>query len=75
MANVWSNFANALLVWLVAVAALLVGALALGVGLLVAVPFASLVIVYAFRKLTGGQVAAVDQPGYQPGPPSGPVLA
>jgi uncharacterized membrane protein len=73
--TVWSNFANALLVWLVAVAALLVGALALGVGLLVAVPFASLVIVYAFRKLTGGQVVPANQPGYQSGPPSGPAQA
>ncbi len=69
--TVSSNFGNALLVWLVEVAAIIVGALACGVGLLVAVPVASLVLIYAYRKLSGGQVVPLEQPGYQPGPPPG----
>ncbi|WP_052955351.1 hypothetical protein, partial [Mycobacterium nebraskense] len=72
---VGSNFVNALLVWLVAVASFIVGALACGVGLLVAAPVASLVVIYGYRKLTGGQVVPVPQPGYQPGPPPGPQPA
>jgi uncharacterized membrane protein len=68
--TVSSNFANSLLVWLVEVAAIIVGALACGVGLLVAAPVAALVLVYAYRKLSGGQVVPLDQPG-QPGPPAG----
>ncbi|OBH29570.1 hypothetical protein A5692_20750 [Mycobacterium sp. E342] len=66
---VGSNFVNALLVWLVAFASFLVGALLCGVGLLVAAPVASLVIIYAYRKLSGGQVVPVPQPGYETGPP------
>ncbi len=64
-----SNFVNALLVWLVAFASFLVGFLLFGIGLLVAAPVASLVIIYAYRKLSGGQVVPVPQPGYQPAPP------
>jgi uncharacterized membrane protein len=67
-----SNFANALLVWLASVATVFVGALACGVGLLVAVPLVALILTYAYRKLSGGQVVPLAQPGFQPGPPGGP---
>jgi uncharacterized membrane protein len=66
---VWSNFGNSLLVWLAAMAATFVGALACGVGLLVAVPVVALVLTYAYRKFSGGQDAPLAQAGYQPGPP------
>jgi len=64
--TVTSNIGPALLAWLVAVAATIVGALACGVGLLVAVPFVALVVIYAYRKLSGGQVVPLQPPGYQP---------
>ncbi|UBV03721.1 hypothetical protein, partial [Mycobacterium avium] len=67
--TVTANFANALLVWLAEFALVVVGALACGVGLLLAAPVAALVGIYAYRKLSGGQVA--PPPGYQPGPPPG----
>jgi uncharacterized membrane protein len=69
---VGSNFANALLVWLASMAAIFVGALACGVGLLVAAPLVALILTYAYRKLSGGQVVSAEQPSYQPGPPAGP---
>ncbi|WP_197498983.1 hypothetical protein, partial [Mycobacterium sp. E3298] len=69
---VGSNFANALLVWLVVMALIFAGALACGVGLLVTAPLDALILTYAYRKLTGGQVVPVPQAGYQPGPPPGP---
>jgi uncharacterized membrane protein len=69
---VGSNFANALLVWLASMAAIFVGALACGVGLLVAAPVVALILTYAYRKLSGGQVVGPQQPGYQPGSPAGP---
>ncbi|WP_197507879.1 hypothetical protein, partial [Mycobacterium sp. 852014-52450_SCH5900713] len=64
-----SNFVNALLVWLIVFASAIVGLLLCGVGLLVAAPVASLLIIYAYRRLSGGQVVPVPQPGYHPGPP------
>ncbi|WP_431768048.1 hypothetical protein [Mycobacterium mantenii] len=69
--TVTANFGNALLVWLVEVAAFLVGALACGVGLLVGAPVAALVGIYAYRKFSGGHVVPVEQAGYQAGPPPG----
>lgn len=54
-----NNFGQAILVWLVGIALVIVGALLCGVGLLVAVPVAALFLVYAYRKLTGGSVAPV----------------
>jgi len=48
------NFGQVLLVWLTSTAITLVGALACGIGLLVAVPVAYLLQVYAYRKLSGG---------------------
>ncbi|ORV48480.1 hypothetical protein AWC05_08250 [Mycobacterium florentinum] len=70
---VGSNFASALLVWLVTMATIVVGALACGVGLLVAAPVVALILTYAYRKLSGGEVAAPQQADYQPGPPAGPA--
>jgi uncharacterized membrane protein len=52
-----ANFGNAFLTWLVGIAIVFVGALLCGVGLLVAVPVAALFVVYAWRRISGGQVA------------------
>ncbi len=52
-----ANFGPAFLTWLVGIAIIFVGALLCGVGLLVAVPVASLFLVFAWRRITGGQVA------------------
>ncbi|WP_211278376.1 hypothetical protein [Mycobacterium heidelbergense] len=62
--TVSSNFGNALLAWLVQVAAVVVGVLACGVGLLVGGPIAALVLIYAYRKLSGGHVVPLQPPGY-----------
>jgi len=64
-----SRFLESLLVWLTAAALVIVGELACGVGALVTVPLASLLVIYAYRRLSGGHVAPLEQPGYQPGPP------
>ncbi|WP_197517839.1 hypothetical protein, partial [Mycobacterium sp. E796] len=71
--TVQSNFVNALLVWLVSAAAVLVGFLACGLGILVGAPVAALIGIYGYRKLSGGQVVPLEQPGggYQAGPPPG----
>ncbi|OBG25216.1 hypothetical protein [Mycobacterium sp. 852002-51057_SCH5723018] len=71
--TVSSNFVNALLVWLVGVATVTIGLLACGVGVLVGGPVASLILVYGYRKLSGGQVVPLERPGggYQGGPPPG----
>jgi uncharacterized membrane protein len=69
--TVGSNFVNALLVWLINLLVFIAGAVACGVGLLVAAPVAALFLTYAYRKFSGGQVVALEQPGYQPGPPPG----
>jgi uncharacterized membrane protein len=52
-----AHFGDSLLVWLVSQALLLVGALVCLVGLLATAPIALLIIVYAYRKLSGGTVA------------------
>jgi uncharacterized membrane protein len=52
-----ANFGNAFLTWLVGIAIVFVGAILCGVGLLVAVPVAALFLVFAWRRITGGQVA------------------
>jgi len=51
------NFLQALLTWLVYSVVIVVGALLCGVGVLVGAPVAYLFLVYAYRKLTGGQLA------------------
>jgi uncharacterized membrane protein len=71
--TVSSNFLNAFLAWLVYVACIVAGSIACGVGLLVGGPVGALVLIYAYRKLSGGQVVPAQQPGgYQGGPPAGP---
>ncbi len=52
-----ANFVQALLIWLLVAVIIAVGAVLCGVGLLVAVPVATLFLVYSWRKLTGGPVA------------------
>jgi uncharacterized membrane protein len=52
-----NNFGQVLLAWLVAIALVILGAIACGVGLLVAVPVVLLFEVYTYRALSGGQVA------------------
>jgi uncharacterized membrane protein len=73
--TVRSNIGGTLLSWLVQVAALLVGEILCFIGLLVGFPIAQLVLVYTYRKLSGGQVVPAQQqqppPGYPAGPPPG----
>ncbi|WP_235654085.1 hypothetical protein [Mycolicibacterium houstonense] len=52
-----ANFGSVALTWLVTLAVGLAGALVCGVGLLVAYPLLTLITVYAWRRLSGGQVA------------------
>jgi uncharacterized membrane protein len=52
-----ANFVQVLLVWLIFGVITTVGSLLCGIGLIVAVPVATLFLVYAYRKLSGGQVA------------------
>jgi len=52
-----ANFGSAFLTWLVGVALIVAGAILCGVGLLVAVPVAALFLVFAWRRITGGQIA------------------
>lgn len=52
-----NNIGPVLLTWLTVVAVFFVGALLCGVGLLVAVPVAALIVVYTYRSLNGGFVA------------------
>jgi uncharacterized membrane protein len=52
-----AHFGESLLVWLVSEALLFIGALFCGIGLLLTAPIALLLIVYAYRKLSGGMVA------------------
>jgi uncharacterized membrane protein len=75
IATARSNVGSTFLSWLVQYAAVLVGELLCGVGLLVAFPVTLLIQVYTYRKLSGGQVVPVGQPGYQAGPPPGPQPA
>lgn len=72
IATVRANIGPSLLSWLVQYAVVLVGELLCGVGIIVALPVAALIQVYTYRKLSGGQVVPLEQPGYQPGPPPGP---
>jgi uncharacterized membrane protein len=64
-----ANFGPVILTWLVVVVAVVVGALLCGVGLLVALPLAALIEVYAWRRLSGGQVAELNPQPLPPGPP------
>src|ERR1700677_2514732 len=71
IATARSNLGGALLSFLVQYAAILIGELLCGIGLIVAFPVAVLISVYTYRKLSGGRVVPLEQPGYQPGPPPG----
>jgi uncharacterized membrane protein len=64
-----ANFVQVLLVWLSLAAITTVGALLCGIGLIVALPVAMLLQVYAWRRLTGGQVAALNPQPLPPQPP------
>ncbi len=64
-----NNFGQVLLTLLVVIAVTVVGALLCGVGLLVALPLGALIEVYAYRKLSGGQVAELNPQPLPPGPP------
>ncbi len=52
-----ANFVPVLLTWLLVNVIMAVGALVCGIGLLVAIPVASLFLVYSWRRLTGGPIA------------------
>jgi uncharacterized membrane protein len=64
-----ANFVQVLLVWLSVAAIGVVGALVCGVGLFVAIPVAALLEVYAWRRLSGGEVAALNPQPLPPQPP------
>ncbi|MEM6108020.1 hypothetical protein AAHS21_17500 [Mycobacterium sp. 050272] len=72
IATTRANLVPALLSWLVQYAVVLVGELLCGVGMIAAIPVAALIQVYTYRKLSGGQVVELAQPGYPAGPPTGP---
>lgn len=63
-----NNFGAVLLTFLALVAVVLVGAVVCLVGLLVAIPVATLIEVYAFRRLSGGPVAELQPQPLPPGP-------
>jgi uncharacterized membrane protein len=70
--TVSSNFGGAFLTWLVQALCIFVGSLVCGIGVIVGGPIGALVLIYGYRKLSGGQVVPVEQPGgYQAGPPPG----
>jgi uncharacterized membrane protein len=52
-----NNFVQVLITWLLFAVIMFVGSLLCGIGIIVAAPVAILFEVYAFRRLTGGQVA------------------
>jgi uncharacterized membrane protein len=64
-----ANFVQVLLTWLLAAVIATVGVLACGVGLLVSVPVSVLYVVYAYRRLTGGQIAGLNPQPLPPQPP------
>ncbi|HYZ66772.1 MAG TPA: YciC family protein, partial [Mycobacterium sp.] len=64
-----ANFGQVLLAWLLTGVIALVGSLVCGIGLIVALPFAALFLVYTYRKLSGGQLAELHPQPLPPGPP------
>ena len=64
-----NNLGQVALTWLVLVGCLIAGFAVCGVGLLVAFPVMALIQAYAWRKLTGGQVAELNPHPLPPGPP------
>lgn len=76
IATVRSNIGASLLSYLVQIAAVVLGELACYVGMFVGIPLAVLVQIYTYRKLSGGNVVPVEQPGPPVGmPPPGPQMA
>ncbi|WP_421840297.1 hypothetical protein [Mycobacterium sp.] len=71
IATVRSDVGNSLLSWIVQSAALVIGELLCLIGLLVGIPVAALIQVYTYRRLSGGHVAPVSQPGPPAGMPPG----
>jgi uncharacterized membrane protein len=75
IATTRSDVGGTLLSWLVQSAAALVGEFACLVGLFVGFPVAALLQTYTYRKLSGGDVVPIEQPGTPAGPPPGPQFA
>jgi uncharacterized membrane protein len=73
IAAVRSNLGGALLSWLAQAAVVAVGEAACGVGIIAAIPVSLLIQTYTYRKLSGGQVVSLEQPGYQLGYRPGPA--
>jgi uncharacterized membrane protein len=71
IATVRANVGPALACVGLVILALIASVFTCGLGALVAVGFNSLVITYGYRKLSGGQVVELAQPGYPQGPPPG----
>jgi uncharacterized membrane protein len=63
------NFVQVLLTWLATAAIAAVGVVVCFVGLFVAIPVATLLQVYAWRRLSGGEVAALNPQPLPPQPP------
>ncbi|QUR67199.1 hypothetical protein [Mycobacterium spongiae] len=72
VATVRSDIGSTVLSWLVQGAAVFIGELLCFVGLLAGIPVASLVQTYTWRKLSGGHVVPLSQPGPPVGMPPGP---
>jgi uncharacterized membrane protein len=64
-----AHFGQVLLAWLLVAVIAIVGSLVCGIGLLVALPFAGLFLVYTYRKLSGGQLDELNPQPLPPGPP------
>ncbi|VDM88425.1 putative integral membrane protein [Mycobacterium basiliense] len=73
--TVREQLGNTALSWLVQYAVVLAGEFVCLVGLLVGIPVASLIQTYTWRKLSGGQVVELSQPGPPSGLPPGPPPA
>jgi uncharacterized membrane protein len=71
IATTRSDIGGSLLSWLAQAAVTAIGQLLCYVGLFVAFPVALLLQTYTYRKLSGGQVVPLEQPGYPQGPPAG----
>jgi uncharacterized membrane protein len=72
IATVRSNIGAVMMALLVTIGTTIAGIAACCVGLIVAVPLNTLIWVYTYRKLSGGQVVGIEQPMYYPpGPPAG----
>jgi uncharacterized membrane protein len=64
-----ANFVQVLLTWILVSVIAAVGLIACGIGIIVSAPVAALYLVYAYRRLTGGQIAALNPQPLPPAPP------